>query len=66
LRRLFEITNLAVRIHDNSDDVTISIRLPADDLPQAAHAAEKNTIVDVLVFEKHDSGGDPPVLHPRP
>jgi site-specific DNA recombinase len=32
LRRLFEITQLTVRLHDDSDHVTITITLPADQL----------------------------------
>jgi DNA invertase Pin-like site-specific DNA recombinase len=43
LRSLFETTNLTVQLHPDSDDVTISIRLPADDLPHIAHAAERIT-----------------------
>jgi site-specific DNA recombinase len=41
LRRLFEITQLGVHLHDDSDHVTITIRLPADQLPDIAHAAER-------------------------
>jgi len=41
LRCLFEITNLAIRLHDDTDDVTISIRLPADEPPAITQAAEK-------------------------
>ncbi|GDY33904.1 recombinase family protein [Gandjariella thermophila] len=44
LRRLFEITQLSVRLHDDSDEVTITIKLPADELPQIAHAAERITM----------------------
>jgi len=43
LRALFEITHLTVRLHEDSDDVTINIRLPADDLPVIAAAAERIT-----------------------
>jgi hypothetical protein len=43
LRGLFEITNLSVRLHPDSDDVTLSIRLPADELSQITHAAERIT-----------------------
>jgi DNA invertase Pin-like site-specific DNA recombinase len=43
LRRLFEITRLSVRLHDDTDHVTIGIRLPADQLPDIAHAAERIT-----------------------
>src|SRR5215470_12344699 len=39
LRRLFEITRLTVRLHDDSDHVTITITLPAEQLPEIAHAA---------------------------
>lgn len=41
LRGLFETTHLTIRLHPDSDDVTISIRLPADDLPTIAHAVER-------------------------
>lgn len=43
LRGLFEITNLTVQLHPDSDDVTITIRLPADELSQIADAAERIT-----------------------
>lgn len=43
LRRLFEITQLTVRLHGDSDEVTIAIKLSADDLPQIANAAERTT-----------------------
>jgi DNA invertase Pin-like site-specific DNA recombinase len=43
LRKLFEITQLEVRLHDDNDHVTITIRLPSDQLPQIAHAAKKIT-----------------------
>ncbi len=43
LRVLFVTTRLAVHLHADSDDVTISIRLPADELPTIAHAAERIT-----------------------
>lgn len=43
LRSLFEITRLEVRLHKDSDDVTITIRLPASDLPHIAEAAERIT-----------------------
>jgi site-specific DNA recombinase len=41
LRGLFETTHLAVRLQPDSNDVAITIRLPADDLPHIAHAAER-------------------------
>ncbi|WP_236793284.1 recombinase family protein [Amycolatopsis sp. GM8] len=41
LRRLFEITQLTVRLHEDSDHVTITIKLPADQLPEITHAAER-------------------------
>jgi DNA invertase Pin-like site-specific DNA recombinase len=43
LRKLFEITQLAVRLHDEGDRATITIRLPAEQLPDIAHAAERIT-----------------------
>lgn len=41
LRSLFEVTRLTVRLHPDSNDVTLTIRLPADDLPHIAEAAAK-------------------------
>lgn len=38
-RRLYEITQLTVRLHTDSDHATISIRLPADQLPAITAAA---------------------------
>jgi site-specific DNA recombinase len=43
LKHLFEVTQLTVRLDDNSDDATISVRLPADNLYKIAHAAERAT-----------------------
>jgi len=43
LRGLFEITQLTVRLHEDSDDATITIRLPATELPVIAAAAERIT-----------------------
>jgi DNA invertase Pin-like site-specific DNA recombinase len=41
LRKLFEITQLSVRLHDDTDGVTIGIRLPIDQLPVIAQTAER-------------------------
>jgi hypothetical protein len=43
LRGLFEITHLTVQLHPDSDDVTITIRLPAEELYQIADTAERIT-----------------------
>jgi site-specific DNA recombinase len=43
LRRLFEITQLDVRPYTDSDEVTITIKLPPDQLTNIAHATEKIT-----------------------
>ncbi len=43
LRRLFEITQLDIRSHNDRDQVTITITLPADQLPDIAHAAGRIT-----------------------
>jgi site-specific DNA recombinase len=43
LRTLFELTQLAVRLHEDSGQVTITIKLPADQLPDIVHAAERIT-----------------------
>lgn len=39
LRALFEATRLTIDLHEHSDDATITITLPADDLPTIADAA---------------------------
>ena len=44
LRQLFEITQLGVRLHEDSDHVTITIKLPADQLSEIAEAAERMTM----------------------
>lgn len=41
LRRLFEITQLTIGPNGDSDEVTITITLPADDLPHIGHVAER-------------------------
>ncbi len=43
LRALFEATQLTVHLTDDGHHVTITIRLPADDLPQIARTAERIT-----------------------
>ncbi len=40
LRRLFEATNLTVRLSDDGNHVAISIRLPADTMPQIVGTVE--------------------------
>lgn len=40
VRRLFEITQLAVRLDDSGNQVTIAITLPADELPDIVRTAE--------------------------
>ncbi|SEE25578.1 Site-specific DNA recombinase [Amycolatopsis lurida] len=41
LRRLFEITQLTVKVHGAGDQVTITIKLPVDQVPETAVAAER-------------------------
>ncbi|WP_265934325.1 recombinase family protein [Actinacidiphila acididurans] len=43
LQRLFELTQLTVRLHADSDDLTLTITLPADYLPDLALMAERIT-----------------------
>jgi site-specific DNA recombinase len=43
LRALFDLTQLTVRLHEDSNQATITIRLPADDLPAITHTAEQIT-----------------------
>jgi site-specific DNA recombinase len=40
LRALFEATRLTIDLHEHSDDATITVTVPADDLPAIADAAE--------------------------
>ena len=40
LRRLFEVTSLAVRLTDDGDHVTISVRLPGETIPEIIGAVE--------------------------
>ncbi|MEI5098370.1 hypothetical protein RB200_06490 [Streptomyces sp. PmtG] len=42
-RRLYEITQLTIRLHPNSDDVTLTIRLPSGRLPEISQAAASAT-----------------------
>jgi site-specific DNA recombinase len=41
LYELFEVTRLSVRVHGRGDEVTITVTLPSDQLPKAAHTAER-------------------------
>ncbi len=41
LRRLFEVTQLTVRLSEGTDEAGITIKLPADELPAIAEAAER-------------------------
>ena len=41
LRALFEATRLTIDLHEHSDDATITVTLPADDLPTIAAAARE-------------------------
>ncbi|MFF4502998.1 recombinase family protein [Streptomyces sp. NPDC001401] len=43
LRQLFELTQLTIELHDDSDHITLTIRLPADYVPRAADTAERIT-----------------------
>ncbi len=53
LRRLFEAVSLAVKLTDDGDHVTISVRLPGDTLPEIISTAETiNTMID-----KHETPG---------
>jgi site-specific DNA recombinase len=40
LRALFEATRLTIDLHEHSDDATITVTLPADDLPAITAAAQ--------------------------
>jgi DNA invertase Pin-like site-specific DNA recombinase len=70
LRKLFEITQLGVRLRDDSDQVTITITLPADHIPDIAHAAERitNTVNTAQPKPAHtaDTGCADPVRAPGP
>ena len=41
LRALFEATRLTIDLHEHSDDATITVTLPADELPTIAAAARE-------------------------
>jgi site-specific DNA recombinase len=43
LRELFEATQLTVHVHGLGDEVTITVGLPVDRLPETAQAAERIT-----------------------
>ncbi len=43
LRALFEAVQLAIMVHDDGEHATITIKLPADQLPEIAQAAERIT-----------------------
>jgi hypothetical protein len=58
LRGLFETTHLTVQLHPDSDEVTITIRLPAEDLPHIAHAAER--ITNTMSHAQETPGQDIP------
>jgi site-specific DNA recombinase len=55
VRRLFEITQLAVRMRDDSDDITIEITLPSDRVQDVAEAAELLD-VDIPTQRQADQG----------
>jgi site-specific DNA recombinase len=55
LRRLFEITQLNVHLREYGAEATISIKLPADELPQAARAAEMIVSAMPSTTRLHDS-----------
>ncbi|MQB01402.1 MAG: hypothetical protein GEU78_14110, partial [Actinobacteria bacterium] len=57
LRRLFETTQLAVRLHDDGDRVTITITLPADAVPDIADAAER---INDTMPSTHNTPGQTP------
>jgi hypothetical protein len=43
LGRLFEIMQIMARLNDDSDEIAITIKLPADELPQIATSRADNT-----------------------
>ncbi len=45
LQALFEAVQLAIIVHDDGEHATITIKLPADQLPEITHVAETNTDV---------------------
>ncbi|WP_037321432.1 hypothetical protein [Amycolatopsis orientalis] len=45
LRALFEAVQLAIMVHDDGEHATITIKLPADQLPEITHVAERITDV---------------------
>lgn len=57
LQRLFEISQLSIRLHDNAARATITITLPADHVPAIAHAA---TIVGDAITTTTETPGHRP------
>ncbi|TGA95460.1 recombinase family protein [Streptomyces sp. MZ04] len=53
-RQLYEITQLTIRLHASSDDVTLSVKLPADRLPEISNAAEM--ITSAAAAPRHAQG----------
>jgi hypothetical protein len=45
LQALFEAVQLAIMVHDDGEHATITIKLPADQLPEITHVAERITDV---------------------
>ncbi|MGC7096780.1 hypothetical protein ACPZ19_19065 [Amycolatopsis lurida] len=54
LRELFDAIQLTVRLRGEGDEATITIKLPAEQLPEIAHAAER-------IYETMPSTQKPPV-----
>ncbi|TGB08589.1 hypothetical protein E2651_18610 [Streptomyces sp. MZ04] len=63
-RQLYEITQLTIRLHANSDDITLSIKLPADWLPEISHTAE--TITSAAAPRHAQGPATNPVAGPCP
>ena len=58
LRALFEATRLTIDLHEHSDDATITITLPADDLPTIAATARELPAEHPTQPAEQDNPGD--------
>ncbi len=54
LYELFEVTRLGVQVHGRGDEVTITVKLPGDQLPKTAQAAER--ISDAMASTNQKAG----------
>ncbi|MFG2941762.1 recombinase family protein [Streptomyces sp. NPDC048282] len=68
LWQLFELTHLKIELHDDSDHITLTIRLPATYLTTAAEAAERinDTMPQHTRNPRKQTGAELPILFEPP